>query len=312
MISITGASGFIGSYVANKLDYSQKRLSRQSHPDCLKHPHYVWLKGDYEKMDDIRGFVEGSSTLIHFACSSHPRSSNLDMKKDIQSNLIPTIHLFEAFAKANPNGHIIYSSTGGNMYDAAFNALPRSENDLPHPQSSYGIHKLAAENYLRLICELHGIKGTILRISNPYGVLLPKQRAQGLIGVSFAKMLANEPIAIVDSLASVRDYIHLDDVSKACELAIQHPPKNKECRLFNVSSGIGRTLSEVLELIEATTGFSFIKQYPDTSLPEPTWSVLSYQKIQQALGWHPQISLEQGLQNMWMESLTSKHTHQFL
>ncbi len=244
--------------------------------------------------------------LIHLACDSYPRSSNLDMKQDIQHNLIPTIQLFEAYAKANPGGHIIYSSSGGNMYDSTPGTVIHTEEDVPCPQSSYSIHKLAAENYLRLFCEMYGIRGTILRISNPYGVLHTKQRAQGLIGVALARLFADEPIHIFDSLDSVRDYIHMDDVVAAFELAVQQPPKGKACRLLNVSSGVGYTLAEVLNHIEAATGRSFIKQHSSEPLPAPTRSVLSNKKIKEALRWIPQISLRQGIQKMCDSQLVHK------
>lgn len=59
------------------------------------------------------------------------------------------MQLFETFAKENPRGHIVFASTGGNMYQADLN-VSASEQDIPHPWSSYSINKLAAENYLKL------------------------------------------------------------------------------------------------------------------------------------------------------------------
>lgn len=302
MIAITGASGFIGNYIADRLDFPQKRLSRQEkHNDSKKRLH-KWIKGDFEKTEELDDFIKDSPTLVHLAWSSYPRNPKLDIQHEIQRNLIPTIRLLEAFAKINPGGHIIFSSTGGNMYDPTPNGIPRTEEHSPCPQSSYGIQKLAAENYLRLFCQIYSLRATILRISNPYGVLLPKQRTQGLIGVAFAKLLANEPLQIFDHLESVRDYIHLDDVTRAFALSIQHPPKVKECRVLNVCSGVGHPISEVLHLVERTTGRSIIKQFSDVSFSLPTWSVLSYQKIKQTLGWIPTINLQEGIKRMAAET----------
>lgn len=308
MIAITGASGFIGSYVSNRIPYPQKRLTRKAIEKDAESVKHVWVQGDLTNRRDVQHFIQDCSTLIHLACTTVPRSSNLDMGQDIQENLISTVRLFETFAKSNPSGHIIFSSSGGNMYSAMQKGNLHTEESLPQPQSSYGINKLAAENYLRLLCKMYGIKGTVLRISNPYGVLLPKQRIQGLIGVVFAKLLANEPIDIFDSPESVRDYIHLNDLTKAFELAILHPPSEGECRIFNVSSCVGHTISEVLTLIEEVTGQKINKRYPLEVLPTASWSVLGYQKIKQALGWAPRISLQDGLRNMWLEIQSANHT----
>ncbi len=293
MIAITGASGFIGSYLTATLDHPQKRLSRKK----IEEP--GWLTGDLSNKADVAAFVKNSPVLIHLACTTHPRTSNLNIQQDLYSNLISTVNLLESYAELNPDGHIIFSSTGGNMYYPSPNALLHCESELPCPQSSYGIHKLTAENYLRLICDMYGIKGTILRISNPYGLLLPKERVQGLIGVAFAKIIANEKLQIFDSMDSVRDYIHLSDVTAAFKLVIDNPPKKNVCRLYNVGSGQSHTLKEVISFIESVTRTPLTKYFSSTPLPPPTYSVLSYKKISDELGWKPTINLRDGLEGMW-------------
>lgn len=307
MIAITGASGFIGSYIADKLPFPQKRMTRNIH-SCCQHSNTKcnWIQGDLQNNDDIKNFVQSSPILIHLACTSNPRTSNLNIINDIEHNLLSTIQLFETFASNNPNGHIIFSSTGGNMYDASIQNVVRTENDIPCPRSSYAINKLAIEHYLRQICEMKGMKGTILRISNPYGVLLSTKRVQGLIGVAFSKALIGEELPIIDSLETVRDYIHLKDVARAFELVLQSPPSIGECRLFNLSSGCGFSNASILDIIEKTTQIKIKKNYSLKELPIPTWSVISSIKIQQALGWRPIISLPQGIEEIWKNKLNSQ------
>lgn len=294
MIGITGATGFIGSYLSDRLPFPQKRLSRHIHnskKEC------AWIQGDLLNQHDCQLFVKDTSTLLHLACTSTPRTSNQNMIQDVHDNVAGALSLFENFAKLNPNGHIIFSSTGGNMYEAT-SSSPHGENDPALPRSSYGVHKLAIEHYLRLICSLYGIRGTILRMSNPYGTLLPSKRAQGLIGVAFSKLLNKETLEIIESMDTVRDYIHLDDIVDACKLVINKPPKIGECRLFNLSSGQGHSISTVLEIIENVSSHSIHKKLPSSELV-PTSSVLSYGKLQQAMGWCPKMTLEKGIEQMW-------------
>jgi len=295
IIGITGASGFLGGYLCDRLPFPQKRLSRQQQTACSFDSQ--WCLGDIENTADIQRFIQDIPTLIHLACQGYPQRSNHAFIHAIQHNLLPSAQLFEAFARANANGHLIFSSTGGNMYDASQPAQIQTEDSLPCPQSSYSIHKLAEEHYLRLLCKKYGIRATILRISNPYGILLPKDRGQGIIGVALNNILSGEPLPIFDSLQSVRDYIHLDDVTHAFRLVLENPPESGECRLFHVSSGIGYSLEHVLELLEQKAQCP-LKRALHPSLPSPSYSVLSYQKIQTALGWSPQINLELGIEQM--------------
>lgn len=295
VIGITGASGFLGSYLCDRLPFPQKRLSRQIHPSQT--PSFQWYLGDIENIHAINSFLRGISTLIHLACNGYPRGSNQNCPHDVEHNLLPSVQLFEAFARENPKGHVIFSSTGGNMYDASNGNIIHTEDSLPCPQSSYSIHKLAEEHYLRLLCHNYGIRATILRIANPYGILLPKERGQGIIGVALNKILGGEALTVFDSLHSVRDYLHLEDVARAFQLVVEHPPPPSECRLFHVSSGVGYSLEHILTIIEQKTQLS-LKKIFKTPLPQPSYSVLSHQKIHANLGWSPGISLEAGINQM--------------
>lgn len=307
MLAITGANGFIGSYIADKLSFPQRRLTRSADYCAHSSAQCHWIQGNLQNSDDIKKLIQEAPTLIHLACTSNPRSSNQNIRSDIEQNLLSTLQLFETFAATHPGGHIIFTSSGGNMYDARVQGVMRVENDVPQPRSSYAIHKLAIEHYLRQYCEMHKICATILRISNPYGTLLSTKRAQGLIGVAFAKLLAGEELPIFDSLETVRDYIHLEDVVTACQLVIERPPLPGECRLFNLSSGCGFTNRAVLDLIDQTTSIPLRRGHLSHQQHSPTWSVLSYAKIEQALGWRPSINLQEGIKRTW-ENILKMHS----
>ena len=299
MIGITGSTGFIGSYLCEKLPYPQKRLVRQAVYDPLLNCEF--FEGDLLNPEDIQEFVKNLSVLIHLGHVGHPRSSNQNIPYDIQQNLASTAHLFESFAKANPTGHIIFTSTGGNIYAPQEKRLPFDEDQPVHPFTSYSILKLSSEYYLKMFCRLYGISATILRISNPYGLILNSNRAHGLIGVAYSKILQNETFEYVDCPSTTRDYIHLDDLAEVFQKAIIHSALPNQCRLYNVGSGQGYTITEVLELIEKITGKNLQKTYSTHFNPSlaPSWNVLSTDKLAQELDWTAKISLEEGLTKMW-------------
>lgn len=293
MIAITGSTGFIGSYVSNALPFPQKRLIR--HPSSTHS--FIPIQGDLNNHSDLENLVEDTQTLIHLAWINNPWTANRDKNHDIAHNLIATVQLFEIFAKKNPKGHIIFASSGGNMYQGD-NQIPFTELEAPKPWSSYSINKLAAEHYLRLFCAQYGVKGTIMRISNPYGILLPSTRTNGLIGVIFTKLIHHEPLNVIDSFQSVRDYLHLEDLTQAMHLILKNPPLEGECRTFNISSGKGYSLQEILDRIEIITDKKIVKNLMNAQC-SPTWSVLSSQSIKSKLNWEPTISLQEGLERMW-------------
>lgn len=300
MLAITGYSGFIGKAISDFLPFPQKRFIRNRREEDS--PSIKYYVGELQKHEDLESFIQDTTTLIHLACKSTPRNSKDASTKPFVEDLLPSIDLFETFAKYNPQGHIIFASTGGNMYKATLPHVARTEADLPMPGSSYSIQKLAAEEELRLLCNVYGISATILRISNPYGVILPKTRGQGIIGVTFSKILANEPLQIFDSPYSVRDYLYIDDLIDAFKRIVEKPPKAGECRLFNVGSGVGYSLTAVLNLIEKVTGVEIKKEYlPSSQIPQnqASWSVISPALIREKLGWVPNITLEDGLRIMW-------------
>lgn len=294
MLALTGSTGFVGSYIAPSLPYPQKRLTRNSIPSLDSS---IQIMGDLNNPSVIEALVDNVKTLVHLAWSSTPWTSNRDIPLDIGQNLISTVQLFEAFAKKNPEGHIVFASTGGNMYKGQFKVASK-EIDPPSPWSSYSVNKLAAENYLRLFCARYGIKATVMRISNPYGVILPSSRPNGLIGVVFAKLLNNEALNIIDSLESVRDYLHLEDLKEAFKVIIENPPDKGEFRLFNVSSGVGYSMQQILDMIEHISGKQVIKHFSNSQCI-PSWSVLSPSQLHASLKWRPKIHLDEGLKQIW-------------
>lgn len=291
MISITGATGFIGSYLCDKLPMPKKILVRSA--NSFLDPNIEVHRGDLANFDSA--FISNSACLIHLACHSNPRISSSNLVKDLESNLAPTVHLFERYAKLNPGGHILFASSGGNMYEDTPFTAPKTEEDIPQPRSGYGIHKLAAEHYLRLIAESAGIRATILRISNPYGAWVDASRLQGLIGVAFAKLQANEVLQVYDSKETLRDYIHLEDVVSAIRIVMD----NQVSGTFNISSGIGISIAQVIQEIESVSDKKMRVEYTEESFQKkPSWSILSSEKAKKELGWQPSISFSEGLLSM--------------
>lgn len=336
MLAITGSQGFIGKYVAERLPRPQLRLVRSSSElpddDAVR-----LLTGDLRDPELFKQMPVRADQLIHLAWQGNPRNASFSMPdqsiahaaKDghhqiiayelaksgiqveaelidcaIQANLLPTLALFKHYAANNPDGHIIFASTGGNMYGPMLGRTAFSETSAPRPLSLYSAVKLEAERALAALAAKYGTRVTVLRIANPYGTLLAENRGQGLIGIAFSKLLAHEPLEVFDPLDTVRDYIHLEDLTAAFLKVIQNPAKPGNVRVFNISSGQGHSIGAVIHLIESISGMQLhykLKSDAPRLTSSPQMSVLSSEKIRDELGYAPRISLAEGLKRMWLE-----------
>ncbi len=310
-IGITGASGFLGSYLlrylVNLKKYRLYALTRTVSSEKINNDdNVVWIKGDLNSPQDCLDFVQNLDLIIHLAHTNSPLTSNRDISSDALLNLIPTLNLLQAIRDCKTIPHLIYASSGGAVYKPCNIRKPFKESDSCEPSSSYGIQKITVEQYLRMGSEQGWLSATSLRIGNPYGILLPSQRMQGLIGVVLNQLLHQQPVKIYGDPNNVRDYIHLEDMCRIVELVINQP---STFEIYNVGSGQGYSVSQILDLIEKFTGLLMVKEIGQTTggtKQLPSWTVLDITKAYQNLAWQPIIEFEQGLKTLCEQTLCKK------
>ena len=308
-LGITGATGFIGSYLldflARKSDLPIRALARTLSRDAdLSDRRVAWMKGDLSSPADCIDFVQDLDVIIHLAHTNTPLTSNRDFAGDAQANLVPSLNLLKAIKDAKLRPHLIYSSSGGAVYGLANGLRQESfkETDPCIPSTSYGIQKLSFESYLRMAASEGWIRATALRIGNPYGVLLPPERMQGFIGVALHQVLCGRPIKIFGNPENVRDYVHLDDV---CHFFRRIMESQEPFQIFNVGSGKGCSVNEILNLLEKITGRKIVREtlhYSESDKHLVPWIVLSVEKAARELGWAPETELVEGLRAMYQRS----------
>ena len=134
---------------------------------------------------------------------------------------------------------------------------------------------------------MHGLNYTILRLANPFGERQRTHASQGAVAVFVGKALRGETIDIWGDGTVVRDYIHIADVASALLAAMDHDEAND---VFNIGSGQGLSLNDILDAIESVTGHPTQRNY----LPGRTFDVpVNYLDISHArrhLGWTPTVS----------------------
>lgn len=300
-IVIFGGGGFIGSAIVDRLllDGHELRIFERHRVEPYRQfsesERVEWMSGDMLSINDINLALEDRDLVIHLVSTTLPKNSNEDPIYDVQSNLVGTLQILNAMVKLRVK-KIIFISSGGTVYGTP-KYLPVDENHPCNPQVSYGITKLAIENYLLLYEKMYGIKAYILRVANPFGKRQRIETAQGAVTVFLHRAISGQAINIWGDGNVTRDYIYIDDVAEAFARTVNY---NGSKNIFNISQGLGTSLNELVALIEETLGHPVEKLYlPARNFDVPV-SILNNNLARQEMGWVPKITLREGV-NMTAE-----------
>jgi UDP-glucose 4-epimerase len=257
-----------------------------------------WVTGDLSSAQDVNDAIKGVDAVLHLVSTTLPKNSNDDPIYDMQSNGVATLQMLNAMVAQNIR-KIIFISSGGTVYGNPV-YLPIDEKHPTNPLVSYGITKLTIEKYLQMFENLHGIKAITLRVANAYGERQRIETAQGAVGVFLHNALKGIPIDIWGDGSVTRDYIHVSDVAEAFVRALEYSDAK---RCFNVSSGVGTSLNELIGMLEDALGKRIDRNYlPGRPFDVPV-SVLSNDLAREELKWAPRISMQDGIAHTakWME-----------
>lgn len=292
---IFGGGGFLGLNLAKGLHavgHEVRIFDRAAAILRLRgagYPGFEWVEGDFCNIDDVSNAMTGCDAVFHLVSTTLPKSSNLNPVYDLETNVVGTLRMLDV-AKQMGVKKVLFASSGGTVYGTPLE-VPIKETHPTDPSCSYGIGKLAIEKYLRLYYELYGLDYCILRISNPYG---EEQRPgqQGVVAAFLARALENQPIEIWGDGNVVRDFIYVGDVTEAFVKALHY---QGEQRLFNIGAGMGRSLNELLDAIDALIGKPLQRNYlPGRKFDVPV-NVLDTSRAREMLAWQPRTSLQEGL-----------------
>lgn len=293
---LLGGAGFIGSHLCDALlsaGHSVRLFDRPGVP-----PYRVfgagerleWIQADFNSATEVERAVLDCQVVFHLVSTTLPKSSNDDPVYDIESNVVGSLRLLEAARHAGVQ-KIIFLSSGGTVYGVP-QVVPISEFHPTDPVSSYGIGKLTIEKYLHLYEVLHGMNYCVLRLANPFGERQRVNASQGAIAVFLNRAIHMQAIEIWGDGSIVRDYIYIADVVDALIAAAFYPGSE---RLFNIGSGHGKSLNDILVAIEELLGRPIARTYLPGRTFDVSANVLDITHALKHLVWSPKVSFEVGL-----------------
>lgn len=293
---IFGGGGFIGSAIVDRLllDGHEIRIFERPRVEPYrpfdKNELVKWFTGDMLSAHDVSHAIDNMDVVLHLVSFTLPKSSNDDLIYDVQTNLVATIQLLNAMV-AQKISKIVFISSGGTVYGVP-KYLPIDEKHPTDPLVSYGITKLAIEKYLLMFQSLYGIKANILRVANPFGQRQRVETAQGAVTTFLHRALQGQPIEIWGDGTATRDYIYISDVANAFANAVKY---SGPYSVFNISSGIGTSLNELVRILDNVLGRSIACRYLEGRPFDVPVSILSNTLAKNELGWIPQVTLQDGI-----------------
>jgi UDP-glucose 4-epimerase len=275
-VLLLGGTGFIGSALASRLSREKKSF-------------HVIGRNDTERLEEVLPLC---GTVVHLACATTPTSSasHPDLERD---NIGLTSRLL-ALLQQQPNTHLIFFSSGGTVYGDPRH-LPVAEDSPFVPLSNHGASKASQE----ASCEAERAQGraiTILRPSNAYGPGQGLKSGFGLVRTMLEHARAGTALEIWGDGENIRDFIYIDDIVEACMRFIGLPG---DSGTYNLGTGIGFSINEVMRQVQAATGEPLKAIYRPARGIDVRGVVLDTRRLRARLGWAPDVALADGLARTW-------------
>ena len=292
---ITGAAGFLGSALANRLVRENNvvrgldDLSTGDPTTLLPEVHLT--RGDVNDRPKLWTLLQDIDCVYHLAARVSVPEFILYPREYNQVNVGGTVTLMEAMRDVGVRRVVFISS--GAVYGEQ-GAQPLIEDATPSPRSPYAVSKLSAEYYIRTIGLLWGIETVALRVFNAYGPgqHLPPVHAP-VIPYFLRQACHNGTLVLHGEGSQTRDYVYLDDVVNAMAAASTAPDINQ--KVINIGSGTETSVRELVNLILEVTGGKPEVVYNPRNEGGPRRMRADLTLAEQLLGYHPAVDLRTGL-----------------
>lgn len=302
---VTGGAGYIGSHTVRALltaGYEVIVLDNFSRGHRSAIPadvSYIAMDIANPEVENIlkKNKIEG---IMHFAAHSQVGESMVHPSIYYENNVVGSYRLIEAARRAGIR-HFVFSSTAA-VYGEP-DSIPIIETASLAPTNVYGRTKLMIEQILKDYSDSYGMHYVALRYFNAAGA-----DESGVIGEDHTPETHLIPLVLATALGQrkeitvfgtdydtadgtcIRDYIHVNDLAQAHVLAMKYLKEGGNSIAFNLGSGHGFSVKEIIETAKRVTGIDFPVSYGSRRAGDPSVLVASSDLIKRLVGWNPQYS----------------------
>ncbi len=297
---VTGGCGFIGSnfilwwrehYPADFI-VNLDALTYAGNPANLaalaNDRHYQFVKGDIGDRELVKQLVPEADCVVHLAAETHVDRSIAASDVFVRTNVLGTQCLLEAARIKQTRFHHVST-------DEVFGALsltdrPFNETTPYNPRSPYSASKAASDHLARAYWHTYGLPITISNCSNNYG---PRQFPEKLLPLAITNLLDNKTVPIYGQGANIRDWLYVDDHSAGlAKIILGGRPGETYCLGGGSELNNLALVRRLLALLgKDDSAISYVADRPGHDLRY----AIDFSKINQELGWQPQVGLGEGL-----------------
>ncbi len=298
---VTGGAGFIGSNFVHYIldtypEYSVVTLDALTYAGNLENlqkfendTRHTFVKGSITDEELVENLVADCDIVVHFAAESHVDRSIMNPGVFIETNVHGTYVLLEAARKHNKRFHHIstdevYGALGPD--DAPFN-----EKTPFDPRSPYSASKAASDHLVQAYFHTYNLPITISNCSNNYG---PYHFPEKLIPLCITNLIEDKTVPVYGDGLQVRDWLHVKDHCRAIDMIIH---KGRIGETYCVGGDGERPNIWIVKKLLEILGLSEDKiEYVKDRAGHDRRYAINHSKITEELGWIPEITLEEGLQ----------------
>ena len=251
-------------------------------------------EGDIRDAAALDAALAGMDAVIHLAAAGSVIGSVQDPAANFDVNVNGTFQVLDAARRAGI-ARTVQASTGGALIGDA--TPPVNEQSLPKPISPYGASKLAGEGYAHAFAQTYGIRTAAIRFGNVYGPWCARKR--GVLNVFFESLHDGRPLVVYGDGTSSRDYVHVEDISSALQLALE-AENLQGGSVLHAASGVETSITELAGLCRSAAG---MPDHPIEFRPKRAGEVgrnfASYDLAHELLGYTPTVKREDGIPRLW-------------
>lgn len=333
-ILITGGAGFIGSHVIRRFvknypNYSLYNLDKLTYAGNLRNltdvedkPNYTFIRGDITDADFIMQLFreEKFDAVIHLAAESHVDRSISNPTEFIQTNIVGTVNLLNAFRaiwKDNFADKLFYHISTDEVYGSLDHTGLFTEETAYDPRSPYSASKASSDHLVRAYFHTFKLPVVLSNCSNNYG---SHQFPEKLIPLSINNIKHEKPIPVYGKGENVRDWLWVVDHAVAIDMIFH---KGRTGETYNIGGNNEWRNIDLIHLLcdvmdeklgrEKGTSRGLITFVKDRAGHDLRYAIDS-SKLQEELGWEPSVDFEQGLRKtvdwylenqQWLDDVTS-------
>lgn len=307
-ILITGAAGFIGSSLADKLlkeghsiinvdnfnDYYDVKIKWRNIAQNMNNPNYRLYCLDIENKAELTKVFQNNKidVVVHLAGRAGVRPSIQAPESYVNTNVLGTVHILELMKDFGVKKLVFASSSS--VYGNCNAEIFSEDLKVVEPISQYAATKSSDEQFVYTYTKLYGIQAVCLRFFTVYG---PRQRPDLAINKFTRLILNGEPIPMYGDGSTKRDYTYIDDIISGIKGAIAYDKTPYE--IVNLGGGEPITLKRMIETIEAELGKKASIQQLPMQPGDVNKTVCDYSKAQKLLGYQPHTTFKEGIHKFY-------------